>query len=152
MERTTSEAGATPLVKTVTVGADRSRAFELFTEHLARWWPLGTHSVGRDEAVSVTMATAVGGEIVETTRAGDRHVWGTVTTWGPPDLVGFTWHPGQDPAQGTHVTVRFHDVAGGTEVELTHEGWGLRPDGPRARTSYDAGWELVLGRLAACAG
>jgi len=148
-----SETGAAaPLVKTVTVGVGRSRAFELFTEHLAAWWPLGTHSVGRAEAVSVSMTTAVGGEIVETTSAGDRHVWGTVTAWEPDSLVGFTWHPGQDPAQGTHVTVRFHEVPAGTEVELTHVGWEARPDGAAARARYDAGWELVLGRLVTHAG
>jgi len=137
-----------PLVKTVTVAVQPARAFELFTEHMTRWWPLPTHSVGGDRATAVTMPTRVGERIVETTAAGQQHTWGTLTRWDPPREVEFTWHPGQAESHATRVSVRFREVAGGTEVELTHVGWGVRADGPAARDNYDSGWELVLARFA----
>jgi hypothetical protein len=43
--------------------------------------------------------------------------------------------------------VTFDAVDGGTEVTLTHVGWGDREDGGSARLSYDTGWDVVLGRL-----
>jgi hypothetical protein len=137
-----------PLVKTVTVPTDAAKAFELFTAHMTRWWPLPTHSVGRGEATAVTMPSEVGAPIVETTADGSRHTWGTLTRWEPPVEVAFTWHPGQPPAAATHVSVRFRQVDGGTEVVLTHEAWEARADGASARDGYDRGWEVVLGRFA----
>ena len=44
------------------------------------------------------------------------------------------------------MTVTFTPVGDDTEVELVHSGWERRPDGVRARTSYDTGWDYVLGR------
>lgn len=35
--------------------------------------------------------------IVETRSGGRTDVWGTVTAWEPPRLVGFTWHPAGPP-------------------------------------------------------
>jgi hypothetical protein len=133
-----------PLVKTVTVAVDPARAFELFTEHMTHWWPLHTHSVGRERSAAVIMPTRVGEHIVETTADGQQHTWGTLTRWKPPREVAFTWHPGQVESDATRVSVRFREAAGGTEVELTHEGWAVRADGAAARDSYDSGWERVL--------
>ena len=133
-----------PLVKTVTVAVEPTRAFELFTAHMSDWWPLATHSVAREQATGVTMPTRVGDPIVEATSDGARHTWGTLTRWEPPSEVAFTWHPGQSPDRATRVSVRFHPSDGGTEVMLTHEAWDAREDGSTARDSYDRGWEVVL--------
>jgi hypothetical protein len=48
------------------------------------------------------------------------------------------------------VTFDAHDD--GTRVTLTHDGWPNRADGRAARTGYDSGWDIVLGRLVALAG
>ena len=151
MNESTRGATVEPVVKTVTVGTDQARTFELFTEHLAQWWPLATHSVGLTEAVGLRIGSEVGASIVETTADGREHVWGTVTHWEPPVEVAFTWHPGQTEERATLVAVRFREVPGGTEVELTHDGWRSRDDGAAARESYDVGWEPVLGAFAALA-
>ena len=76
-------------------------------------------------------------------------MWGTVTDWSSPDLVAFTWHPGQPEAEATRVEVSFVGAGGGTEVILRHSGWSSRPDGERARSQYDGGWDLVLARFTA---
>jgi uncharacterized protein YndB with AHSA1/START domain len=138
--------------KAVTVPRAPHDAFRLFVDDIARWWPLATHSVGREAATSVVFENGVGGRIVETYAGGRTAVWGTVTEWDPPTRVRFSWHPGTREEEATEVEVRFSAVAGGTEVELVHTGWDRRPDGPEARAGYEGGWEYVLGFFAAAAG
>jgi uncharacterized protein YndB with AHSA1/START domain len=140
-----------PLVKSVTVAAPLERAFDLFTTGLDQWWPLASHSVGEESATSVAMACRVGGRIVETVEDGTTHVWGKLTEWSPSTRLAFTWHPGQPEAEATLVTVTFRADGEQTEVQLVHTGWDSRPDGARARTGYNTGWDVVLGHLTALA-
>ena len=137
------------LTKTVHVEAPVDRAFELFTARLGEWWPLATHSVGEETARDVAMQCHLGGQIVETLQDGSTAVWGTVTDWASPDLVAFTWHPGQPVAEATRVEVSFVAAGAGTEVTLRHSGWSSRPDGEGARSGYDVGWDLVLAQFTA---
>jgi hypothetical protein len=110
-------------VTTVLVPSDPEEAFELFTTGMATWWPLATHSIGKNTATGVRLEGAVGGRIVEYGVQGPIGYWGTVSDWDPPLSLSFTWHPGSDPQQAGHVTVRFRPVEAGTEVELTHSPW-----------------------------
>lgn len=137
------------LRKTARVRLAPAEAFRLFTEGIGAWWPLESHSVGRDQAATVECEPRVGGRIVETLRSGDRTVWGTILVWEPASRVRFTWHPGTPEAEATDVDVRFHPDGDGTLVELVHTGWDRRPDGGAARANYESGWELVLGRYVA---
>jgi uncharacterized protein YndB with AHSA1/START domain len=138
------EQGLAPLVKTVVVPTTPDRAFTLFTAELGRWWPLATHSVAREQATDVRLEGAVGGQIIEYDASGPVGSWGTVSDWDPPHTVSFSWHPGTDPKEAGHVTVRFTARGDGTAVELTHTGWEHRPDGAAARENYDTGWVFVL--------
>lgn len=140
-----------PLVKTVVVAAPVERAFDLFTAEIGQWWPLVTHSVGQESAVSVEIECRLGGRIVETVQDGTTYVWGTVTDWSPGSTLTFTWHPGQPETEATLVTVSFQPTGEQTEVRLVHTGWDNRPDGARARTGYNTGWDSVLAPLAAWA-
>jgi hypothetical protein len=142
----TVEQGLAPLVKKVVVPVGVERAFEVFTAEMSAWWPLPWHSVGEDHAREVRLEGAIGGRIVEYGDDGEIAIWGTVSDWDPPKSVSFTWHPGSDPQQAGQVTVTFTPVGDDTEVELVHSGWERRPDGVRARTGYDTGWDYVLGR------
>jgi uncharacterized protein YndB with AHSA1/START domain len=137
-----------PLVKSVLVPVDPAAAFALFTDRIAEWWPLETHSVWAADAADVRVEEGVGGHVVEAHRDGRTSVWGTVTRWDPPRAVAFTWHPGRPEHEATHVTVRFAPAGKGTRVELTHGGWEARDDSAFARVGYDRGWEVVLGHLA----
>ena len=140
-----------PLVKSVIVAAPPERAFDLFTAGMGQWWPLATHSVGQHSATSVVMECHVGGRIVETVDDGSTHVWGTLTEWSPSTQLAFTWHPGQPEPEATLVTVTFRPQGDQTEVQLVHTGWEVRPDGARARSGYDTGWDIVLGHLTSLA-
>lgn len=138
-----AEPGVTsPVRREVLVKAAPARAFELFTDHLGSWWPLELHSV-----FGVGTVGFEGDQIVE--RLGEQvSVWGTVTTWNPPGLIAFTWHPGEPVARATNVSVSF--VARGEEtlVTLVHTGWERALDPDAAAADYNNGWPTVLARFA----
>ena len=141
-----------PLVKSVIVAAPPERAFDLFTAEIGQWWPLVTHSVGEESAISVTMECRLGGRIVETVQDGSTYVWGTITDWSPALEPDLHLAPGPARAEATLVTVSFRPDGEQTEVRLVHTGWDNRPDGARARTGYDTGWDIVLAPLAVVGG
>jgi uncharacterized protein YndB with AHSA1/START domain len=102
-----------PIRQSVHVDCPIDDAFQLFTERLAEWWPLG----------SCTMEPFEGGRVFERTAGGEEVDWGTVTAWEPPRRVEFT------SDRGT-VDVEFSVEADGTRVTLTHAGWQLAVSGP----------------------
>ena len=139
-----------PVVKQVVVQADPARAFARFTEEIATWWPLSSHSVFEGDADTVLFEGREGGRIVERSRDGRECVWGTVRTWDPPRRVAFTWHPGHDAAKAQDVEVTFTAEGGRTRVQLTHVGFerlGER-EGRMASRAYPLGWTFVLGLYA----
>jgi hypothetical protein len=139
-----------PVERTLRVRLEPAAAFDLFTRDLARWWPLWQYSCGGADSLDVQFETRVGGAVIERTRAGEGHTWGTVTAWDPPRRFSMTWHPGVPVAQATQLTVEFSAVqGGGTEVRLLHDGWETRD--VQARDNYDGAWQAVLARFVACA-
>jgi uncharacterized protein YndB with AHSA1/START domain len=133
-----------PIVIALVVPCAPARAFDYFTRDIGRWWPLATHSCGAAEAVDVAFEPRLGGQLVERTRSGSRHVWGDVTAWEPGSRIAFTWHPGREAATAQWVDVRFVEDGEGTRVTLTHGGWDRRDDGSVVRENYVTGWQLVL--------
>jgi hypothetical protein len=142
-----SRAGAMePLVKTIRVPLGARAAFELFTSEIGSWWPLGTYSVGRDQARTCAFQGFVGGRIFESLADGSERPWGTVTEWRPPRRVTFSWHPGRTPDTAQEVEVSFRpDGDEATVVRLEHRDWHLFGEQAAAmRTDYDGGWDDVL--------
>lgn len=136
------------MVKTVTVPGEPEWAFELFTSRIDEWWPRATHSVGGDDAETVTVDPGEGGRVFEITSGGVEYEWGRITEWEPAAKVAFTWHPGSPTSQATHVEVTFRSTAEGTEVTLVHDGWEAREeDWQTMRDSYDTGWDHVLAQI-----
>jgi hypothetical protein len=135
-----------PIRKTVDVPWSVEAAFDRFTTGLGAWWPLDTHSVGRDKTTGVTMEGRVDGQLYETQSDSTRCAWGTVTIWEPPARVAFTWHPGREPDGAQKVEVTFHArPEGGARVELVHRGWERLGDrGAEVREGYVSGWDGVL--------
>ena len=143
-----------PLVKSLAVPAAPERAFAVFVDELAAWWPLGAFSVGGETSTAAFERDADGRAVrlVETLADGTTTDWGRVTRWDPPHAVAFTWHPGERADAATDVEVAFSPFGEGTDVVLTHSGWSARHDGAGARDRYDGGWELVLAPFAERAG
>jgi len=138
--------------KAVTVAVPVERAFEVFTEEIATWWPLRTHAVDTESPDTVVMEGRVGGRLYERTASGDEHLWGTLTAWEPPRRIVYSWHPGRGEETAQEVEITFTPEGGGTRVHVRHTGWeilGERMD--EVVASYDEGWETVIGRYAEAA-
>lgn len=138
-----------PIIKTVTLPTTPTRAFELFTQRMADWWPLATHSVLSalgDTPVGVQFEPFEGGRLFESNEAGETADWGKVTEWDPGRRLGFTWHPGGDSKTPTRVDVTFTAAdAGGTRVTLTHSDWEALGDAaPAQHSGYGPGWDQVF--------
>jgi uncharacterized protein YndB with AHSA1/START domain len=131
----------------VFVKAPPDVAFEVFTDGIASWWPMTTHSVSEEKTTNVTMEGREGGRLYETAADGAEHDWGAVTRWDPPRAVGFTWYPGRSPDTWQQVEVTFTPSGNGTSVELVHTGWErLGDDAATQYGNYDGGWDFVLSK------
>jgi uncharacterized protein YndB with AHSA1/START domain len=134
-----------PLTFNVAVPLSQSDAFDLFTRRIHTWWPLATHSISEANVDSVRIEPFAGGRIVETSRAGEEHVWGEVLAFERPRRLLVTWHPGGGPP--TEVQVTFTPAGDEeTRVELVHRGWEVFGEGAEeARSGYANGWPGVFG-------
>jgi uncharacterized protein YndB with AHSA1/START domain len=129
------------VVVTKVVKASPEEVFEAFTnpEIMAKWF-FGVE----DWSVEVSNTLEIGGKYILNMVATDgkeyKHT-GEYKVIAPPEKLVFTWN--SDFAQNTVVTVKFRQVAQGTEITLTHE--FLPTD--EARKSHTKGWTVCLNNL-----
>ena len=143
---TPSNPALPPLRFAIVVPLDPAAAFQLFTGGIAGWWPMATHSVGRERVVTTRIEPGVGGRCFETWDDGQERDWGVVRGWQPGRELVIGWHPGSPPEQAQEVAVRFTAEGSGTRVELEHRGWEVLGErAEKARASYDGGWQVVFG-------
>ncbi|HEX6208953.1 MAG TPA: SRPBCC family protein [Actinomycetota bacterium] len=142
-----------PVRVAVTVLTRPDDAFRLYTERIADWWPLETHSLFGRDATRAVFEGREGGRIYEVHRDGRESEWGRVLVWDPPARVVHSWQPNPERSGTTEVEVRFHEVDGGTRVELEHRGWERLGDEAEAlRGEYEGGWVTVLDAYERAAG
>jgi uncharacterized protein YndB with AHSA1/START domain len=148
-----------PLTASVTVGAPRERAFELFTEEMGTWWPR-EFSWSQDKLEAIGIEPHADGFAYERGPRGFTLHWGRVKAWDPPARFVFTWQiaadrtPQPDPEQSSEVEVRFHEENGGTRVAVEHREWERHGDGAREyRDGFEraGAWPYALERFAAAA-
>jgi uncharacterized protein YndB with AHSA1/START domain len=140
----TSQATETDAIrKTVNVALPVEKAFRLFTDGIGSWWPFATHSIG-GASVEEAVFDVEAKRLYERAADGTEHDWGDILAWEPPNrfLLGWRVNPA---SPGTEVEVWFAPDGEGTRVELEHRGW--EKCGPGERSSYDGGWEHVLGQF-----
>ena len=133
--------------KSTVVAAPPEKAFEVFTEGMATWWPIETHSVqamdkdgGAPQAL--VFETGAGGRVFERMANGEEAHWANVTAWEPPHRLVLEWKLAIAP---TEVEVRFTPENGGTRVDLEHRGFeALGKDAEESHASYSNGWPPVL--------
>jgi uncharacterized protein YndB with AHSA1/START domain len=130
--------------KSVTVNVPVEQAFEAFTDGIASWWPLATHSYGGEKAAAAVFEGREGGRVYELQEDGTEADWGEVVAWEPPHRFLLDWK-----IAPSEVEVRFTDEgAGVTRVDLEHRGWDRAGEGAEAkRENYDSGWDVVLGKF-----
>lgn len=138
--------------RSVTVARRREDAFRVFTEEIGTWWPVETHSIGKEgrPAETAELEGREGGRFYERTGEGTEH-WGTVLVWEPPERIVISWElkPERPP---TEVEVRFTAEGDVTRVDLEHRGFErLGEQAAEVAAGYHGGWATVLGQYAALA-
>jgi hypothetical protein len=136
-----------PVRKQRRIPLEPAQAFELFTDSMATWWPLRTHSIGEEAAADIRFEGRVGGRVVEITSDGTEYEWADVIAWDPPQRFVLAWHPNPAPPAATILDVRFTACAdGGTQLDLEHRAWEELGDelSHSTRAGYLTGWDLLL--------
>ncbi|MCP4380060.1 MAG: ATPase [Hyphomicrobiales bacterium] len=139
------------------VGVPVDRAFEVFVDELASWWP-GDYTWSGSQLKTIGIEPAMGGACFEETVDGTRKVWGSVLAFSRPDHIVLAWQitPNREPepneAAASRVDVRFSPSDdGGTNVLLVHrdffrhgEGW----EKYREEMASKKGWPHKIGLYA----
>ena len=125
--------------KSIDVKAPPDRAFDVFTNGIAKWWPPKGHSIGEERVADIVCEARAGGLVYEVLDDGTRHEWADVAVYDPPNRMAWNWRVNPERS-ATRVDITFSAIAGGTRVELVHSGW----DDADACASYDAGWDGLL--------
>jgi activator of Hsp90 ATPase-like protein len=135
--------------KSAIVSASPEKAFAVFTEGIATWWPYETHSVqamdkdaGSPE--TVIFETGPNGRVYERMTSGEEAHWANVSVWEPPYRLVLEWKVNPTVAP-TEIEVRFTPEGEGTRVDLEHRGFeALGKDAEKAHSSYSSGWPAVF--------
>jgi uncharacterized protein YndB with AHSA1/START domain len=139
--------------KSAVVAASPERAFEVFTEGVASWWPYDRMSVEAMEGEgrapeTVIFETGPNGRVYERMTNGEEAHWARVTAWEPPHRLVLEWHVNPEREAPTEIEVRFTPEGEGTRVDLEHRGWeALGAEAEAVAETYANGWPLVFGRF-----
>ena len=148
----------TSVTTTIVVEAPAERAFKIFTEDMASWWPPEHHLI-ESELAEMVVEPRPGGHIYDRGVDGSECHWARVLVYEPPTRFVFSWDISlawqieTDPAKTSEVEVRF--VAEGpdrTRVELEHRHLDRHGDGweqMRDAVGSPNGWQVGLDRFAA---
>ena len=139
--------------RTLQVDVPVEKAFQVFTEKMASWWP-ATHHVGGTPFKEIVMEKRAGGRWYEVGADGVEGQWGKVLAWEPPKRVVLSWHLqpdwyfNADLARASEIVLDFiSEGAVATRVEFEHrhiERHGEGYDKLRQAIDSPGGWTLVL--------
>ena len=149
----TMQAAETAVRTSIVVEAPIERAFAVFTDDMASWWPEG-HHILEGELAEMVFEPRVGGAIYDRGTDGSTCRWARVLAYEPPRRVVFSWDISTqwkvepDLERTSEVEVSFIAMGPGrTRVELEHrhlerhgEGW----QGMRDAVGSDGGWAGTL--------
>ncbi len=135
-----------PVVVNTVVDLPAAEAFKLFTEGIANWWPLQSHSIAPGASKTCIFEAREGGEIYEMTEDDEMRLWGTVEECVEGERLVFSWHPGREASTAQEIELLFDSDGDLTHIELVHSGWDKYGEGAEEmRDNYDGGWQFVLG-------
>jgi len=149
---------SSPVRSSIVVDAPIDRAFTVFTEDMASWWP-PDHHILQAELASMEFEPRVGGSIVDRGVGGSECRWARVLAYEPSQRVVFSWDVSlqwqveTDPDRTSEVEVRFTSEAPGrTRVDLEHREIHRHGDGweqMHGAVGSPDGWDVGLERFAA---
>jgi uncharacterized protein YndB with AHSA1/START domain len=140
--------------QSVTVPLSRERAFELFVDGFADWWPRDSHHISERPTAIGLLEVRQGGRWYERDDEGNECDWGYVLALERPERVLLAWQLtpewkfDPDPAKLTEVEVTFEAEGDATtRVTLEHRGFEVHgePGGPmREAVGGEGGWPALL--------
>jgi uncharacterized protein YndB with AHSA1/START domain len=146
----------TDVRREVTVAGSPQRAFDLFTNRMAEWWPAG-HHLATSAVEAMTVEPRVDGRLYDTCEDGSESVWGRVTEWNPPTgftfawMITSTWALETDVEKASRVTVSFTAQGDSTRVTVVHKDFWRLGDGGQGMADAVGGadgWGSGLERFA----
>jgi uncharacterized protein YndB with AHSA1/START domain len=153
-----TQSTAAPVRTHTVVEAPIQRAFDVFTQEMASWWP-EDHHILDGEVGEMIFEGRPGGRIYDRGTNGQECQWARVLAYEPPDRLLFTWDISPqwqietDPERTSEVEVRFiAETESRTRVELEHRGLERHGDGWErmyGAVSSDGGWPKTLSAYAA---
>jgi uncharacterized protein YndB with AHSA1/START domain len=155
--------GDDSLVRETTVPVEPERAWTLFVDRFADWWPQA-YSFSQDQLTAIGIEPRPGGRCFERDATGQTLTWGTVFAAERPARLLFVWQITMDRRiepdtnRASEVEVVFMPASTGTRIHLTHR--SFRRHGGNWRAYRDGmgseqGWSYCLAcfaELAAGAG
>ena len=146
-----------PVRKKLIVKASQSRAFEVFTAGMSRWWP-ATHSILKSPLKECVLEPRVGGRWYAVGEDGSSCQTGYVIAWRPPEELVLAWQINAewqyDPKLITEVEVKFiAESAGTTRIELEYrhlERMGENAATARAAVDSPNGWGILMESFRIC--
>lgn len=146
--------------KSIVVNAQQSHAFEVFTQHMHRWWPLQSHHIGASDPQAAVVEPRVGGRWYERAADGSECDWGKVLVWEPPLRLVLAWSIGSDwkydAKLQSEVDIRFvAEAQNRTRIELEHrklDQYGANAQMMKSIFESEGGWQGILQRYAEAAG
>jgi uncharacterized protein YndB with AHSA1/START domain len=147
----TMQATETSVRTAIAVDAPIARAFSVFTDGIATWWP-PEHHILEAELAEMVFEPYVGGNVYDRGVDGSECRWARVLAYDPPHRVVFSWDINTqwqietDHQKTSEVEVRFTpEGPDRTYVELEHrnldrhgEGWEQMRDA----VGSPNGWNL----------
>ncbi len=130
-----------------------ARAFEIFVDEFARWWPRD-YTWARDKLKEIKIDARMNGRCVEIDNDGNQAVWGQVLAVDRPNHIVIAWQIRPDrtiepsEAQASRLDIRFSEPEPGkTDVLVVHrdffrhgEGW----EKYRADMATKQGWPMIM--------
>jgi uncharacterized protein YndB with AHSA1/START domain len=151
------QAATTSIQKSITVDAPIERAFHVFTQEMASWWPPEHHLLDAPLREMVVEPRA-GGSIYDVGTDGSTCRWARVLEYDPPNLFVFSWDINlqwqieTDHDRTSEVAITFTpEGENRTRVELEHRNLDRHGDGwekMREAVGSDDGWMIGLRRFA----
>jgi uncharacterized protein YndB with AHSA1/START domain len=138
-----------------TVQAPVERAFAVFVDEIASWWPR-EYTWAKDNLEKIGIEAKIDGHCYERRKDGSMSVWGTVLTVARPEHIVFSWQidpnrsPVENVALASRVDVRF--VAASpetTNIVLVHRDFPRHGPGwqkYRSNMASRSGWPALLDR------
>ena len=153
----TRSVSVSPVRKSVYVSAPQKRAFEVFSQGMARWWNK-QHSINKSPIRDIVIEPGVNGRWFERGEDGSECQWGKVLVWEPPSRLVLAWQITPsfsfNPNLVTEVEVSFVAEGSGTRVKLEHrlDGYGAAAEDMFNIFNSPAGWQGLLESFARKAG